>query len=654
VLIPRVRPKAADRTESKKLMPSKVAFGADGKPSATLVKRLEKEGGTADQLERRIEGDAEYAFLKQTIAGVTLAAGLQLALEEAIAKLPIPKVMSYQLADGATTVQFVRPAHGLVALYGGEIVDVSVLGLKSGRVTHGHRFQGVKDIPVATADAYEDALEAHGQVIASFDARRAKTEDQLRAKAAGLGASLGPEQDVAPLLDEVTALVEYPSVYAGEFERGFLALPQECLILTMRQNQKYFPLFDAAGKLTNKFLIVSNMRLAEPKNIVEGNQRVVGPRLEDARFFYNQDRKQRLEERVPQLARVVYHNKLGSQLERVERIQLLAGRIARQLGADDRQAERAAWLAKADLLTNMVGEFPELQGVMGHYYALADGEDPRVAEAVEQHYRPRFAGDALPSNEISVAVALADKIETLLAMFGLSQKPTGDRDPFAMRRHALGIVRILVEKKLPIELDPLLKESQNTFAPGQLTDTRVENTISIPLYVDVSSFVQERAKSYLRDRGYSASEVESVLSLPSAKPSEYIERLNAVRRFLSLTEAIELAESDKRIRNIINKSGAVSIISLTDEKQLLEIAERKLFNSVRTLRPQVDSLIQQGNFEHALLLIAHVHLPVKQFFDEVMVNVEDEAIRHNRFALLHEVSNLTNRVANLSELVIKA
>ena len=654
VLIKDVRRMSPDRTESKKLMPSKVAFGAGGKPSAALAKRLEKEGATADQLERRSEGDTEYAFLNQTIPGATLAAGLQTALHDAIAGLPIPKLMSYQLADGATTVQFVRPAHGLVALYGGEIVAVSALGLKAGRVTHGHRFQGAPDIPIAAADAYEEALAAHGKVIASYDARRAETERQLRAKSAELRASLGPEVEVAALLDEVTALVEYPSVYVGEFEPDFLAVPQECLILTMRQNQKYFPLFDAAGRLTNKFLIVSNMRLADPKNIVEGNQRVVGPRLEDARFFYNQDRKQRLEERVPLLARAVYHNKLGSQLERVERVQLLAGRIAREIGADPALAERAAWLAKADLVTSMVGEFPELQGVMGHYYALGDGEDPRVAEALEQHYRPRFAGDALPANGISVAVALADKLETLVGMFGIGQKPSGDKDPFALRRHALGIVRILAEKKLPIELAPLLAASQSIFAPGQLAGTHGENKISAALASEVSSFVLERAKSYLRDRGYSASEVESVLSLPSAKPAEYIERLTAVRRFLSLTEAIELAESDKRIRNIISKSAAVSVIGPTDEKRLVETAERTLLDSVRTLRPQVDSLIQQGDFENALLLTAQVHLPVKRFFDEVMVNVEDEALRSNRFALLHEVSNLTNRVANLSELVVKA
>ena len=302
----------------------------------------------------------------------------------------------------------------------------------------------------------------------------------------------------------------------------------------------------------------------------------------------------------------------------------------------------------------MVGEFPELQGVMGQYYALADGEDASVAEALEQHYRPRFAGDALPANAISIAVALADKLETLIGMFGVGQRPSGDRDPFALRRHALGIVRILVEKKLPLDLDLLLKEAQERFPAGHLAATRVEKTISIPLYADVSIFVQERARGYLRDRGYSVSEVESVLSLPSARPSEYVERLNAVRRFLSLTEAAELAESDKRIRNIINKSGAAATISLADEKRLVEVPEKKLLDSVRTLRPQVDALIQQGNFERALLLTAQVHLPVKQFFDEVMVNVEDPELRNNRFALLHEVSNLTNRVANLSELVIKA
>jgi glycyl-tRNA synthetase beta chain len=641
VLIKDVRPKAADRTESKKLMPSKVAFGADGKPSAALAKRLEKEGAAADQIERRLEGDAEYAFLTQTIPGVTLAAGLQLALEEAIAKLPIPKVMSYQLADGATTVQFVRPAHDLVALHGDQIVDVSVLGLKSGRITHGHRFQGVPDIPVASADAYEEALEGHGQVIAAFDARRAKTEDQLRAKATELGASLGPEQDVAPLLDEVTALVEYPSVYVGEFEREFLAVPQECLILTMRQNQKYFPLFDAAGKLTNKFLIVSNMRLADPKNIVEGNQRVIGPRLEDARFFYNQDRKQRLEERVPQLARVVYHNKLGSQLDRIERVQLLAGKIARALGADVAAAQRAAWLAKADLLTNMVGEFPELQGVMGHYYALADGEDPRVAEAVEQHYRPRFAGDALPANEVALVVALADKLETLAGMFGIGQQPTGDKDPFALRRHALGVIRILVEGRLKVPLFDLLNEAFSVFPRGMVGDA----------HTDLEIFVFERLRSYLREASYTANEIESVLCMHPARLDQVPRQLAAVRTFSGLPEAASLAAANKRVANILKQAEAKGeSFNNAQAHEMKEPAERNLFDALKKASRKATPLFQAGDYTGYLKAFAVLKSPVDAFFESVMVMVDDQEVRKNRLALLKDLRDEMNRVADISKL----
>ncbi|MBE0622842.1 MAG: glycine--tRNA ligase subunit beta, partial [Burkholderiales bacterium] len=495
-----------EREQTKKLMPAKVAFDSAGNPAPALLKRLQKEGYLADTdttglIERRLEGGAEYAFLHQIVPGVQLADALQSTLEEAITRLPIPKVMSYQLADGTTTVQFVRPVHGLLALHGADVVPVAILGLDAGRITHGHRFQGVKDIPVDAADAYEEALAAHGQVIASFEARRAETERLLREQAAALGASLGPEEDVAPLLDEVTALIEFPSVYSGEFEAEFLVVPQECLVLTMRTNQKYFPLFDAAGKLTNRFLIVSNMRLADPKNIVEGNNRVVRPRLADARFFFDTDKKKRLEERVPQLGTIVYHNKLGSQLERVERVQLLAGKIARGIGADSVLAERAAWLAKADLVTSMVGEFPELQGIMGRYYALADGEPPLVAAAIEQHYRPRFAGDALPENKVALAVALADKLETLAGMFGIGQQPTGDKDPFALRRHALGVIRILVEGGLKTPLGDLINEAFAVFAPGKLGDA----------HRDLEIFVFERLRSYLREAGFSANEIESVL-----------------------------------------------------------------------------------------------------------------------------------------------
>lgn len=641
VLIQDVRPKAADRIESKKLMPAKVAFAADGKPSAALAKRLGKEGATADQLERKVDGGAEYAFLTQAIPGLTLAAGLQLALDEAIAKLPIPKVMSYQLADGATTVQFVRPAHGLLVLHGGDIVDVSVLGLKAGRVTHGHRFQGTKDIPVAAADAYEEALAAHGQVIASFDARRAETERQLRATAAELGASLGPEPDVAPLLDEVSALVEYPSVYVGEFEPEFLAVPQECLILTMRQNQKYFPLFDAAGRLTSKFLIVSNMRLADPKNIVEGNQRVVGPRLEDARFFYNQDRKQRLEERVPQLARVVYHNKLGSALERVERVQLLAGKIARQIGADAVLAERAAWLAKADLVTSMVGEFPELQGIMGRYYALADGEPALVVLAIEQHYRPRFAGDALPASEVALALALADKLETLAGMFGIGQQPTGDKDPFALRRHALGVIRILIEGKLKLSLFDLVAEAYSVFPRGMLGQA----------HTDLRIFVLERLRSYLREAGYTANEIESVLCLNPASLDLIPSQLAAVRTFAALPEAASLAAANKRVANILKQAEAKGeSFDKAQAEQMKEPAERDLFDALKQASEKATPLFQAGDYTGYLKAFAVLKSPVDAFFESVMVMVDDEEVRKNRLALLQDLRHEMNRVADISKL----
>ncbi len=641
VLIKDVRAKAADRTESKKLMPSKVAFGADGKPSAALAKRLEKEGATADQLERRLDGDTEYAVLTQTIPGLTLAAGLQLALEEAIAKLPIPKVMSYQLADGATTVQFVRPAHGLVALYGGDIVDVSVLGLKAGRVTHGHRFQGVRDIPIASADAYEEALAAHGQVIASFDARRAETERRLRAKAAELGASLGPQSDVAPLLDEVTALVEQPSIYAGEFESDFLEVPQECLILTMRQNQKYFPLFDAAGKLTSKFLIVSNMRLADPKNIVEGNNRVVRPRLADARFFFHTDKKTRLEARVPQLSAIVYHNKLGSQLERVERVQLLAGKIARAIGADPVLAERAAWLAKADLLTNMVGEFPELQGIMGRYYALSDNEPPVVAIAIEQHYRPRFAGDALPANEVALAVALADKLETLAGMFGIGQQPTGDKDPFALRRHALGVIRILIEGKLKLLLPTLIGEAFAVFPGGAVGSA----------HTDLEAFVYERLRSHLREAGYSANEVESVLCMGPTRLEQVPRQLAAVRIFAGLPEAASLAAANKRVANILKQADAKgeSFIK-SDAHAMKEPAERALFDALKDASRKATPLFQAGDYTGYLKAFAVLRSPVDAFFESVMVMVDDDELRRNRLALLRDLRDEMNRVADISKL----
>ncbi|HET6263353.1 MAG TPA: glycine--tRNA ligase subunit beta, partial [Usitatibacter sp.] len=470
----RVRPASEPRALEVKLMPASVGLDASGKPTPALEKKLQALGLAGidpRRFKRRMDGKAEALFVDTTTAAVPLAAALQAALDETLAALPIPKLMSYQLADGKTTVQFVRPAHGLVALHGADVVPVSVLGLESGRTTRGHRFQGAARIELARADDYERALAEEGAVIASFARRKAAIAEELQAAAEKHGSTLGPKEDYAALLDEVTALVERPAVYAGTFEAEFLAVPAECLVLTMRQNQKYFPLFDGSGKLTHRFLIVSNMRLHDPKNVVQGNERVVRPRLADARFFFETDRKVKLADRVPQLASIVYHNKLGTQRDRIDRLVKLAMEIQHGLprGAGGIEwAVRAAYLAKADLVTLMVGEFPELQGVMGRYYAESDGEPPSVARAIEQHYWPRFAGDALPTGDASIAVALADRLDTLVGMFSIGLVPTGDKDPFALRRAALGIVRILMETKpaLKMELRPLLRTAAQTLNVG--------------------------------------------------------------------------------------------------------------------------------------------------------------------------------------------
>jgi glycyl-tRNA synthetase beta chain len=646
VLIPDVLPKSQDRVESRKLMPSKVAFDADGKPTTALAKRLEKEGASERQLERKNEGNTEYVFLNQTLAGITLASGLQIALNETIAKLPIPKLMSYQLADGATTVQFVRPAHGLVALHGTDVVPVTALGLAAGRVTHGHRFQGVKDIPLATADAYAEALAAHGNIIASFDERRADIARQLAERAAALKTSLGAEADYAPLLEEVTALVEYPTVYAGEFESEFLAVPPECLVLTMRQNQKYFPLFDAAGKLINKFLIVSNMRLVDPKNIVEGNQRVVRPRLADARFFFETDKKTRLADRVPQLAKVVYHNKLGSQLDRVGRVRELAVAIAKQIGADAALADRAALLAKTDLATNMVGEFPELQGVMGRYYALADGEDARVAEAIGDQYRIRYDDHADPANLVSMSLFVADRVETIVGIWGIGLQPTGEKDPFGLRRAALGLISAFEmmgamfhvgKRPFTLQLNELLQQSATLFKPGTLGEN---------LTPEILEFVYERYRNQLLPL-YDRNAVDAVIAL-TPPLNEVVARVQAVIEFVKLPEASPLAAANKRIGNILKKAtvGAASI----DASLLTEGAEKDLAAAVDAMRPDVQARFAAGDYAGTLKVLAQAKAAVDAFFNEVMVMAEDAKLRDNRIALLRNLHDLMNQVADISKL----
>ncbi len=641
VQVANVAARAADKPVSQKLMPVAVGLDANGAATPALLKKLASLGADESAvagLKRVGEGKAETLMFDSVQPGVALAAGLQKALEEALAKLPIPKVMGYQLADGWSTVSFVRPAHKLVALHGADVIDISVLGLKSGRETLGHRFEAAKAVVSIThADSYTEQLRDEGAVIASFAERRAEIVRQLAAAAAKVGGGARAIEDEA-LLDEVTALVERPNVVIGQFETEFLAVPQECLILTMKANQKYFPLLDAAGKLTNKFLIVSNINPADASAVIQGNERVVRPRLADAKFFFDQDRKKTLASRVEGLGKVVYHNKLGTQGERVERVRAIARAIADKLGVDVTAADTAAQLAKADLLTDMVGEFPELQGIMGGYYARHDGLGETIADAIEDHYKPRFAGDELPRNAVGVVVALADKLETLVGLFGIGQLPTGDKDPFALRRHALGVIRMLTERDLPLSLDALVKDSAAAFG-ALITDASAA----------LSDFIFDRLAGSLREQGYSAQEVEAVLALRPQRLGDIAKRLAAVRAFAALPEAAALAAANKRVGNILKKiEGAVP--TDVNSALLVEEAEKALFAALGEIAPQADTAFAAGDYTASLQALAALRGSVDAFFDGVMVNADDLALRANRQALLNQLYGLMNRVADLSRL----
>jgi glycyl-tRNA synthetase beta chain len=612
----------------------KAGLDAAGNPAPALIGFAKKRGVPVEQLVRINDGKQEVFAHRDLAKGGHLGASLAAKVENALKKLPVAKLMRW----GAGEAEFVRPVHGLVMLHGADLVPGAVLGLVAGNRTRGHRFLGQGEIALKGADSYAPQLLEEGRVIADFAGRRAEIERLLKVDAARLHASLGVYQD---LLEEVTALVEYPAVYVGEFDPEYLEVPAECLVLTMRQNQKYFPLFDEKGALLPRFLIVSNMRIADPRGIIDGNQRVVRPRLDDARFFYRMDRKVRLEARVPQLAGVVYHNKLGSQLDRVQRIQLLAGKIARALGADPAAPERAAWLAKADLLTAMVGEFPELQGIMGRYYALHDGEPQSVADAIEAHYRPRFAGDAIPADATGAAVALADKLYVLCGLFGIGQQPTGDRDPFALRRQALGVVRILVEGGLSLPLDGLVNDTFSVFPPGMLGTAQA----------DVQMFILERLRGYLRDTGYSANEVEAVLCKNPVRFDVIPRQLAAVRAFASLPEAQSLAAANKRIANVLRQAAAKGE-SFKDAKAdaLREPAERALFAALSGASQQAAPLFAAGDYTGYLKAFAVLKSPVDAFFDSVMVMADDAVVRHNRLALLEDLRREMNRFADISKL----
>ena len=658
VYITSVLEKGRDRPLEQKLMPAAVARKEDGGWSDALRKKLAAQGKAAladvavntkvgtDTLTIKSDGKVDSVFLRSIEPGKALEAALAEAIEQAIAKLPIPKVMSYQLADGATTVKFVRPAHGLVALHGGSLLNVSALGLKADRITHGHRFQGAKDIKLDRADEYEARLERDGHVMADFDVRKADIARQLDEKATALNASLGMETDYVALLDEVTALVEYPTVYVGMFEQEFLSVPQECLILTMRQNQKYFPLFDEAGKLTNMFLIVSNMRLADSRNVVEGNQRVVRPRLADARFFFETDKKTKLADRVPQLGNVVYHNKLGSQLDRIGRVRALAKIVAQAIGADPALADRAALLAKADLVTNMVGEFPELQGIMGRYYALADGEDAKVANAIGDQYRNRIDENSDPENLVGLALFIADRIETLVGIWGIGLPPTGDKDPFGLRRAALGIISAfelagsasrISGSAFKLQIAELVGQAVTLFKPGVLGKDIV---------APIVEFVYERYRNQLA-AVHDRNAVDAVIALQPPL-HQVVSRIKAVIEFGTLPEAASLAAANKRIGNILKK--AEDTAAGVDPALLTEPAEKALAGVVEKVRPDVAARFAANDYAGSLKVLAQAREPVDTFFNDVMVMAEDPKVRGNRVALLRELHGLMNQVADISKL----
>lgn len=643
-----VHKQADDQPYTEKLMPAHIGLTEDGQIAPALAKRLDAKGlghlGAAD-LVRESDGKQDYLYARGVAPGAALQDGLQQALDWAIGHLPIPKVMRYQLADGVTSVRFVRPAHGLVALWGSDIVPVSALGLRAGRRTHGHRFMCDTPFDIRDADSWAAQMLEQGKVVPSFETRREQIRQDLENQARALNATLGQDPEVEALLNEVTALVEFPTIYVGEFDEQFLKVPSECLILTMRLNQKYFPLFDPATQaLTNRFLIVSNMRVDNPVNIIEGNQRVVRPRLADAQFFFETDRKLPLAERVATLANSVYHNKLGSQLERVDRLQTVAGYIADQLGADKARAQRAALLAKADLNSNMVGEFPELQGVMGAYYAQADGEAEDVVLAIREQYRHRLDQPVHPRTLTQAVLFLAERAEVLVGIWGIGLAPTGERDPYALRRAALGLISAYEQLERggyfdnrSLDLGALLNHTASLFKDGVLAADTVPA---------VQSFIYERYRNQLGNE-YDRNVVDAVLALQP--PLEQVHaRIQACASFAQRPEADSLAAANKRVSNLLKKAdGALAAL---DPALLVEPAERELAELVAQLQPVAQQQFEAGEFDASLATLAQARSAVDAFFQDVMVMADDPAVRANRLALLGKLHQLMNQVADISGL----
>ena len=643
---------APNQAFTEKLMPVKVGLDAHGNPTPALVKKLESKGLghlLASELEQIDDGKQAYLVARGMAPGAELTSALQTALQTAVDALPIPKVMRYQLADGKTSVNFVRPAHGLLVLHGEQVIDVTLLGLNADRLTGGHRFLSTEPISIRSADSYEQQLAEQGRVTASFKSRRAAIHAGLLAKAGELGATLGEDPAVAALLDEVTALVEAPAIYVGEFEPRFLDVPQECLILTMRLNQKYFPLFEPdTGKLTHRFLIVSNMPIADPSAIVIGNERVIRPRLADAEFFFLTDKKQALADRVAALESIVYHNKLGTQRVRVERIRQICDWVSRALRLDPEFSMRAALLAKADLTTQMVGEFPELQGIIGSYYARANGEPEPVVKAIARQYQTRWSDPITPDDVAGVVLYMAERAETLVGIWGIGLAPTGERDPYGLRRAALGLISgfehlrdagyLALAGTTALSLEGLLDAARATFEDN--------NNLAPETVAEVDRFVRERYRNQLIGQ-HPREAVEAVFAISPAL-HQVAARVQAVQSFMQTPEAPSLAAANKRIGNLLKK--AESLTDALEEKKLTEPAERKLYESLQAVTPIVTQHMSEASYEQALNLLAGLRAVVDQFFEEVMVMADDPVIRRNRLALLARLHDLMNQVADISRL----
>ncbi|CAM8400255.1 glycine--tRNA ligase subunit beta [Candidatus Methylopumilus planktonicus] len=635
-----VKDEADDENVLIKLMPASVGFDASEKPTDALLKKLHAIGlneKALNDIVKKNENNAEILYINKNVEGAKLKDIIAECISSSLARLPIKKMMSYQLADGWTTVNFVRPAHGLIILHGANIIVANVLGISSNRTTFGHRFESKKEtIEIQHADQYEKQMKAEGAVIVSFDERKALIKNALNEKATHLSNQLTPIDD-EDLLDEVTALVEYPNVLAGEFESKFLDVPQECLILSMKANQKYFPLIDKNNKLANQFLIVSNI---SPKNsdlITQGNEKVIRPRLSDAEFFYTQDKKKPLKEYLSQLAHIVYHNKLGSQADRSERVKTIATLIVKNLNQTKLldAVILASDLSKADLSSNMVGEFPELQGIMGRYYALNEKISDEIAFAIEDHYKPRFSGDTLPRSTVGDIVAIADKIETLIGLFSIGEKPTGDKDPFALRRQVIGIIRILTEKNIDLNLNTVISES---IQATKLVESK-----------DLNSFIYDRLSNFFKDQGYAALDIEAVLAIESGLINEIPKRLNAIKEFLLLPESEDLASANKRVGNILKKADVKSSLKV-NQSLLKDEAEINLYNTLDFVDAESRKEYKEKNYSGSLKSLCKLKNPIDQFFKDVMVNVDDESLKMNRLALLEKLYSAMNLVADLSKL----